>query len=253
MPENNPPKTISKSETGHAKFIESIERWIAADQTLDPLKLNAPAGLKSADLAQMQTDAIARFEKVGDSLAKWRTDALARQTDADQIAPLASRAVALLEANGASAETVKDARSYVRKIQGAGSKKADDPATPDVDESEKGISKSQQSNAAKLGFFDQLIEFLEAQPEYANVTNAGFTVAELRAFKDATQTKHDASIGSATTLSVDRGARNGVFYENADSVLSRAKRYKALVRGAYGADSPEYALVNAIPFRKPNK
>ncbi len=246
------PKTISKSELGHAKFLESVERLIAADATLDAAKLNAPADLKSDALATMRTDAVARFEKVGDSVAKWRTVALARQTDADKIPAMASQAVALLTAQGASAETIEDARSYVRKIQGAGGKKPkDDPNTPDVDESEKGISKSQQSNAAKLGFFGELIEFLEAQSIYANVKNAGFTIADLRAFKDSTQTKHDSSITSATVLSVDRSDRNGVFYTNADSVLSRAKRYKALVRGAYGANSSEFALVNAIPFRQP--
>lgn len=252
MPENTV-KKISKSEQGHAKFLESIERLIAADATLDPLRLNAPDDLKSAALAAMQTGAITKFNKVDDSLANWRTAALARQVDADLIASKLSRAIDLFESRGASPEAVEDARSYLRKVQGAATKKKDDPSTTDIDESETGISNSQQSNAAKLGFFGGAIDYLEAQPLYAEVKNQGFTIADLRAFKDSTQAKHDTSIGSATTLSVDRSDRNGFFYEAADSVLSRAKRYKALVRGAYGAKSPQYALVNAIPFRKPSK
>lgn len=249
------PKKISTSEKGHAKFLESIQRLIDADATLDPNKLNAPDDLNSVALAAMQTGAVDRQEQVGGAKASWRTVALDRQTDADQIDSKAAQAVALFDGQGASKDAVEDARFYVRKIQGTSKKKkpADDPNTPDVDESEEGISKSQQSNAAKLSFFGELIDYLEAQTLYAEVKNTGFTVAELRAFKDSTQAKHDDSIGAATTLSVKRSDRDGFFYNNADSVLARAKRYKKIVFGAYGAKSAEYALVNAIPFQKPKK
>ena len=253
MPDEN--KTISKSETGHAKFLESLDRLIAADATLDPARLNAPANLRSAALAALRTEAGTRHAQVGDSKAYWRTVTLDRQTDADKLDSMAAQAVALLDSRGAKAETVEDARSYVRKLHGASRKKrsADDPATPDTDESAKGISVSQQSNAAKISTFYELIDFLEAQPEYAGVTNAGFKIADLRTFADALQSKHQLSITAATTLAADRNARNDYFYDSADSVLNTAKRYKKLVYGEYGAKSPEYQLVNHIPFQKPSR
>lgn len=258
MPVNEPDlkKTNSKSETGHAKFVESIERLIAADATLDAAKLNAPADLNSAALAALLPAATARHQKVGDSKAGWRTIALERRTDIEQITSMAAQAVALFESRGASKEKVEIARSYVRKIRGGGAKKIitpDNPATPDVDETEKGISKSQQSSAAVLSVFFELIDYLEAQPEYAGVTNAGFEIADLRDFADATQAKHTASITAVTGLSADRSERDAFFYNDRTSVLNLARRYKKLVFGAYGGKSPEYALVNQIPFQKPKK
>lgn len=246
---------VSRSETGHAKFIESIERLIAADATLDPAKLNAPADLRSSALAALLPGANTRQTQVGNAKADWRTVTLDRQTDADEIESKAAQAVALLEAQGARGETVEDARSYVRKLQGKRKtpKPADDAATPAVDESEAGISVSQQSNAAKIANFSELIDYLEAQPEYAAVTNPGYTVTELRAFADNLRAKHTVSINAATTLSADRSDRDAFFYTDPNSVLALAKRYKKLVFGAYGANSPEYALVNSIPFQKANK
>lgn len=246
---------VSRSETGHAKFIESIERLIAADATLDPAKLNAPADLTSAALAALLPTANARLTQVGNSKADWRTVTLDRQTEADEIDSRAAQAVALLEARGARRETVEDARSYVRKLRGSRKSKrsTDNPATPDVNESDTSISVSQQSNAAKIAAFSELVDFLEAQSEYASVTNAGYTVSELRAFADNLHAKHTVSINAATTLSRDRAARAAFFYNDPASVLKLAKRYKKLVFGAYGAKSPEYELVNSIPFQKANK
>lgn len=250
---NNTPKNSSTSEKGHAKFMESFDRLIAVDATLDPLKLNAPAALTSAALASLRTAAVAGHAKVGESKANWRTVALLRQTDADKLDSMATQAVALLESRGVSAETVEDARSYVRKLRGDRKTAAvkDNPLTLDVDESDGNISNSQQSNAAKISTFGELIDYLEAQSEYADVTTDGFKIVELRDFADTLQAKHNASIIAATTLETDRADRNGTFYTNDDSVLNRAKRYKKLVFGVYGGNSDEYRMVSEIPFQKP--
>ncbi len=253
MPTTTNPNPVSRSETGHAKFIESIERLIAADATLDPLKLKPPADLKSSSLAALLPEANTRHTQVGNAKADWRTVTLDRQTDADQLDRRAAQAVALLEAQGARAETIEDARSYVRKLRGdrKKAKPKDDAATPNLDESDAGISVSQQSNAARIAAFSELIDFLEAQSQYAAVTNPGYTVAELRAFADSVRAKHTVSIAAAAALASDRGKRDAFFYTDSKSVLALAKRYKKLVFGAYGANSPEYALVNSIPFQKP--
>lgn len=256
MADNDPtPKKISTSEKGHAIFVESIDRLIVADATLDPVKLDAPPDLTSAALAALLPAATAKLQKVGDSKAEWRTIALVRRTDIEQMDSMAAQAVALLESRGASKETVEAARTYVRKIRGGGKKNStpDDPNTPDIDESEAGISKSQQSSAAIISTFFELIDYLEAQPEYATVTNPALTIAALRDFAESVQAKHTASIVAVTGLSADRADRDAFFYIAKSSVLNLAKRYKKLVFGAYGGNSPEYELVNAIPFQKPSK
>ena len=80
---------------------------------------------------------------------------------------------------------------------------------------------------------------------------ARLKLAEIRAFVDATQAKHDASLNSVAKLSNDRRERNKFFYLDEDCICEIARQFKALVGGSYGFKSPEYKAVNAIPFRKP--
>jgi len=223
------------------------------DATLDSARLNAPGDLKSSALVSAQTEARATQNNVGNSLADFRTVALERAVMIDAFDSLATRMVAQLEARGASKETINDARSYERKVQGrrAKAKAKDNPETPDIDESEKSISASQQSSAAKISTMYELLDFCEAQSEYADVTQEGLNAADVRDYIDTTQAKHDSSIVAAAKLSNDRISRNRTFYNNDGSICNLAARYKALVKGAYGAKSPEYKAVNAIPFKKP--
>lgn len=239
----------------HAKMLESLTRLTEHAGTLDPAKLNAPPDLLPAALETLYTEARAAQEKIGVSKGEWRTVALDRATDADELASLAAESLALLEARGASAETLEDGRSYIRKLQGKRSspKPEDDPSTPDVDESEAAISAAQTSNAARIATFLEYVAWLEQQPEYAGVTNAGKTAAELRTFGESVETKHNTSITAVTGLSSDRRARDKIFYDNENSVLNRAKRLKKLIGGTYGFDSPEYETANAIQFRKPSE
>ncbi len=252
MPENTPKKK-SVSEKGHAKFLESFDRLLAVDATLDPLKLNAPPDMTSAKLAGKRVTAGTLLDDIGAAKANWRTVTLVRQTDADELDSMAAQAVALLEAQGASAETIEDARSMVRKLRGdrKSNPTPDNPLTLDVDESDGNISTSQQSNAARIAMFGELIDFLEVQPEYASVNNTGFKIAELKSFKQGVETKHLASITAATALDGSRTARNDFYYIAEKSVLNIAKRYKKLVFGAYGGDSEEYKAVSEIPFQMP--
>ena len=241
------------ADTGHAKILESLGKLIARSETLDQARLNPPPEMALAALDALRTDATVLQTKVGDSKAVWRTVARESAAAVDTFETRAAQAAAQLEARGASAKTVEQARGYVRKLQGARSSEAavDDPATPDVDESEQSISASQQSRAAKIATFNELIDFLEAQPAYAGVTKPELLVVNLRASVNSAQARHDDSIEAAATLSGDRIARNQLFYLDADNICDIARRFKNLVKGEYGASSPEYKAVNAIPFKKP--
>lgn len=241
------------ADTGHAKILESLGKLIAQSETLDQSRLNPPPELKLAALKTLRDNATASQSQIGDSKAAWRTIALGRVTVVETLETLAAQAVAQLEARGASPKTVEQARGYVRKLQGKRSSEAavDDPATPDVDESEQSISASQRSSAALIANFNELVDFLEAQPAYAGVTKPALLVASLRATAASAQAKHDASIEAAATLSNDRIGRNKIFYLDAGNICDIAARFKNLVKGEYGASSPEYKAVNAIRFKKP--
>lgn len=238
------------ADNTYSKILEQLGYAVAYAETLDAAKLSLPADLQPAALTALRADGTARHTEVGNKKGDWRTATLDRTTDADTFAAKAAQAVALLETHGASAEKIEDARFYVRKLQGKRKSKAkvDDPATPDVDESQDSISASQQSNAAKISNFNELIDFLEAQPEYVGVKNAGFVIADLRAFADSVQAKHDVSITAVAALSTGRVERDKVFFDNTDSIVNRAKRLKKAVGAAYGFNSPEYKMINSFKF-----
>ena len=242
-------------ESGHPKLLESLGKLIAIDETLDQTRLNPPNQLKLAALAAKRDDGTVLQNNIGNSPADWRTVALARAVDIEKFDSVAAEAVALFEGRGASKESVEDARSYVRKLQGrslnAAKPKLDADGKPVLDETEKGISSAQTSAAAKITTMYELIDFLEAQPKYAEVNKPGFTAAELRPFVDAAQAKHDLSLNSVAKLANDPRERNKFFYTDEDNICDLAHQFKALVVGAYGFKSPEHKAVNAIPFRKP--
>jgi len=247
-------KTKRQYESGHPKLVESLSKLIAIDETLDQTRINPPAGLTLVALKAKRDTAAELQAAVGNSRADWRTVALDRALDIDKFDSVAAEAVALFEGRGASLESVEIARGYVRKLQGRKLKKAvekDAEGNPILDESEKGISSAQTSAAAKLSTMYELIDYLEAQPKYAEVIKPGFTIAELRAFVDATQAKHDASLGSVAGLSDRRRARDKFFYTDEDCICELARQFKKLVAGEYGYNSSEYKAVNAIPFQRP--
>ncbi|MGC2238493.1 MAG: hypothetical protein WA584_20225 [Pyrinomonadaceae bacterium] len=239
-------------ESGHAKLLESWDKLIAFGETLDQARINPPSGLKLSALKTVAGEGGGLQLSVGNSRADWRTSALARAVVVDTFETRAAQAVGQLAGRGASKETVKDARGYVQKLQGkrAKAKAKDNPEALQPDESEKGVSASQQSSAAMISTYFELLDFLEAQSEYAGVTKAELLIENLRAAGEEAQAKHEQSINAAAKLSNDRRERDKFFYLNDDSICELARRFKELVKGEYGANSPEYKAVRAIEFRK---
>lgn len=254
MPTEN--NTKKQYESGHPKTLESWDKLIAQSEMLDQSRLNPPDDLKLQTMKDVRTETTGLQTTVGNSRADWRTIALDRATDIDRFDSLAAQAIAAFEARSASPEKAKDARGYVKKLTGkraAVKKKVilDENGNPVLDLTDKGISAAQTSSAAKISTMYELVDYLEAQPEYAAVTKAGLTAADMRSFTDATQTKHTSSIASVAKLSTDRANRNKRFYLDTDSICERARRFKQLVGSEYGFNSPEYKAVKAIPFHKP--
>ncbi len=250
--ENNPKKQY---ESGHPKTLESWNKLIAQSEMLDQPKLNPPDDLKLNAIKDFRDECTGLQTTVGNSRADWRTIALDRATDIDRFDSLAAEAIAAFEGRGASREKAKDARSYLKKLQGKRAKakkvELDENGNPILDLTDKGISAAQTSSAAKISTMYELIDYLEAQPEYASVTKPALLIAAMRSFVDDTQTKHTASINAVARLSTDRANRNKRFYLDTDSIHERARRFKQLVGAEYGFKSPEYQAVKAIPFHKP--
>lgn len=114
-------------------------------------------------------------------------------------------------ASGAEKNSVEDAKSFKRKIDGARATAlpADDPGTPE-DES-KGNSVSQRSSTQVAEHFDNMIELLSNDPAYApNETE--LQVATFEAKLTSMKNANNAVTAAVTPLSNARISRNEALY-----------------------------------------
>ncbi|MBS1793740.1 MAG: hypothetical protein JSS81_07795 [Acidobacteria bacterium] len=246
-------KTRRRYESGHPKTLEAFARMIAAGGQFDQARLNPPPDLTLDALEHAYAQALALQTAVWSARADFRTAALERQMLVDRFDSLATQAVGQLFGRGASLETAEDARGYVRKLRGTGSKPAasQNPSSPNFDPSARNISTTQRSNAARIATFLELLDFLEAQSAYAMVTQPELLIPNLRSLAAEAQSKHGVSITSAAALTRHRYERNKRFYLEPNNLCDLAARYKELVKGVFGARSPEFKTIRSFRFRKP--
>ncbi len=170
----------------------------------------------------------------------------------DDIRRFASRVVLTLAASGASAQTLKDARVYLRLMYG---KRAEDPApvadsttTPDVT---RVRSVSQQDFASLIDHLAGLVLVVSGEPKYqpneAEFTKDGLNakVAQLRSLnQDATTARMQWSNA--------RIERNRVLYTDPNALCGTANAVKKYVKAVYGHSSEQYRQVSSLVFTKPS-
>jgi hypothetical protein len=234
-----------------AKIIEALGLLVAYLETLDPAKYNPTNTNLTIDALQdLRAAADASMQEASDALAVWRTKAKDRALLIEKMPVLAAQAVNLFASNGADKERVKQAQTYLRKLQGkrAAPAVADNPDTPDVDESQQSISASQKSAAQMIANFRALVDFLQAQAEYQSVNVAGLKPAELNAFADQVEASHNESINAAAQVTSKRANRTNLISGDDDSIVKRAAAVKNFVFAVYGAKSVEYKTVKGFKF-----
>lgn len=234
-----------------AKVIEALGLLIAYLETLDPAKYNPTnTDLTIEALQDLRTAANASMREVSDALAEWRTKAKDRALEVEKMPGLAAQAVNLFAANGADKERVKQAKTYLRKLQGKRAAPAvvDNPETPDVDESQQSISASQKSAAQMIANFKALVDFLQAQAEYQSVNVPGLKPGDLIAFAEQVEASHNESMNVAAQVTSKRASRNNLISANDDSIVKRAAAVKNFVFAVYGGKSVEFKTVKGIQF-----
>lgn len=248
-----PKMTLNKlRDTGHAKILESFERLIANGARLDQTRLDPPSELKPLAMQLIHTHGTRLQTSVENAKAAYRIVALECRAEMENFIVLASASAARLTARGASAETMARARGLFRRIEGKsrGPNGRLDPASTNYSPTEKNIAASHRRGALKISAYLELVELLENQSGLAGAVHAAPKISDLRAAGVCAQTKHAASIERAAALTNHRHMRSRFFYLDPGNLCELAARYKRLVKNAFGAKSPEYKTINAIPFKK---
>jgi hypothetical protein len=142
-----------------------------------------------------------------------------RQNAFEPLGKLTTRIINMLDASGAPDNTVKDARTIVRKIQGRRAHENSEATTDKVNENK--ISASQQSFANMTANFLKLIEFIKSEKTYTP-NNKELTVAALENMYNKLFNANDDVHKAYVQLRTARNNRDQVLY-NSEKGLNLCK------------------------------
>ena len=239
----------STSEVGHAKnvanFQDLIEFVIGYGETYNPSKnsLKLPQLIALKDNAQ---------SKLNDVIAKntiYNNKVNERMVAFGNLKSFSTRLVNALQTTDATNETINNAKTFNRKMQGkkaSTTQASTDPNAP----APATISTSQQSYDQLIQHLTGLKSVLETEPSYTpneielQIATIDSKIADLSA-------KNTAVASAYTNISNSRISRNETLYTNENGIYETASEVKKYIKSVFGASSPQYNQVSGIKFSKP--
>ena len=239
----------STSETGHAKnvanFQDLIEFVTGYGTTYNPSKNN----LKLPQLIALKASAESSLADVITKNTNYNNKVNERITAFSGLKAYSTRLVNALQTTNATPETVGNAKTFNRKLQG---KKASATQTPTDSNTPapKTISTSQQSYDQLIQHLAGLNSVLNAETSYSpNETD--LQVATIQT-KIADLTAKNTAVATAyTNISNSRITRNETLYSANTGLVETANEVKKYIKSVFGASSPQFAQVKGIEFKKP--
>ena len=252
-------KTTSTSETGHAKNLANFETLI-----IDCLSLGTsynPSNTAIIILA-LQTIYTNATNALNDITLKANTlshTINTREVLFIPLKPLATKIMAALTASGATPQTLLNAKTINRKIQGSRATKKTTPkivlqtppeektTTPVGPVTPVNISTAQLSFDNLVAHFQELVNYVSLYPAYnPNETNLKVTSLNTTA---AAYTTANISVKSAqAALHTAMATRTNILYDPTTGMIQLAKEVKAYIKSTFGALSPEFKQINKIHF-----
>ncbi|UEG50060.1 hypothetical protein LK994_01045 [Ferruginibacter lapsinanis] len=240
----------SRSETGHAKNVENFADLIAYVTSYGDTYNPSKEVLTVANLNILLANAKAEMSNVKTNETNFNNATNARMAEFKTLKPLSTQIINSLAATDATEQTVKNAKTINRKIQGQRTpKKETPPQTEETKNKEpKSASASQQSYDLLIDHFDKLIKLIEVEPQY-NPNEINLQAPSLK--KKITQLKatNKAVSDSTTAYTNSIITRNKVLYSEKSGLVDTAASVKKYVLSIYNASSPEYKQIKKIAFK----
>ena len=239
----------STSEVGHAKnvanFQDLIEFVIGYGETYNPSKnsLKLPQLIALRETAQT---------KLNDVIAKntiYNNKVNERMVAFGNLKSFSTRLVNALQTTDATNETINNAKTFNRKMQGKKASTTQTPTDPNTP-APTTISTSQQSYDQLIQHLAGLKSVLETEPSYTpneielQIATIDSKIADL-------STKNTAVATAYTNISNSRISRNETLYTNENGIYETASEVKKYIKSVFGASSPQYNQVSGIKFSKP--
>ena len=237
----------STSEVGHAKnvanFQDLIEFVTGYGATYNPSK-NA---LKLPQLIALKASADATLADVITKNTNYNNKVNERITAFSGLKSLSTRLVNALQTTDATTETIANAKTFNRKMQGKKASSSQTPTDPNTP-APTTISTSQQSYDQLIQHLAGLTSVLEAETSYTpNETD--LQVATLQT-KIADLTAKNTAVATAyASISNSRITRNETLYSSSTGLVETANEVKKYIKSVFGASSPQFAQVKGIQFK----
>ncbi|MFA6925341.1 MAG: hypothetical protein WC223_13930 [Bacteroidales bacterium] len=243
----------SVSETGNAMNVANFEDLISFCTGYGTTYNPSNIALKITSLNTLFTSAKNSLAAINTMLPPWKNAVNARKITFLPLSKLTTRIINALDASNVTRQSVADAKTYARKIQGKRASEKlptviDNPATLE-NESHKSISASQMGFDDRIENFDKLIQFLSSQTTYTP-NEADLKITALTTLIADMRNKNTAAINAYTPLSNTRITRNNIINTTGTGLVDIAEEVKKYVKSVFGATSPQYKQVSGLKFTK---
>ena len=249
----------STSETGHAKNVANFEDLISFCTGYGTAYNPTKNSIKIAAMNTLLTSARNTLQTVKTTKTAYDNGTNVHEIAFSNLKKRSTRVVNALEATDAVKQTVDDAKTINRKIQG---KRADNKKTPPVAPPAEGttttpteviqISVSQQSYDSLIDNFSKLIVSVSAEPLYIpNETD--LKVTALNTLLTNLKTTNTAVINVTPAYHSAIIARNTSLYQSIIGLVDIALEVKKYVKSVFGARSQQYAEISGLEFKKLKK
>lgn len=254
----------SISEVGHAKNVANFEDLISYcagyGVTYNP-SLNA---IKLANLNTLKTSALSSLSAVSTAYTSYKNATNSRELVFLPIKKLSTRIISALKASGVPEQTIKDALTINRKLQGKSAKlKKTESTSKSVEstlstsgpietlpvEDDASISTSQQSYDSIIEYFGKLIDLLGSITAY-NPNEADLKVSALNTLLASMKTANTVVINATTVVSNSRINRNELLYKPVVGLVDVAGEVKSYVKSVYGSGSGQFKQVSKLRFKR---
>lgn len=163
---------------------------------------------------------------------------------------LAASVILTLDASGAKAETLHDARGFFRMLLGKRARVKALQADPETGEVNAGPRVAQLSYASKADHFARLVQLVSTNPRYV-ANEPELTVPGLKATLKQLYKLNSEVARAKVALSNARIARNQVLYTAEDCIYNIGRAGRKYVRAIFGPGSEQFNQVRSLVFTKP--
>lgn len=237
----------STSEIGHAKNVANLQDLINFADTYTPTYNPSKAVLQIANLNTLFATAQNALQDVINNNTLFNNTVNQRMNAYANIKSLSTRLIAAIEATDADAQTIKDAKTINRKIQGKRATPITTPTDPNAPVPIS-ISTAQLSYDQLTQHLAALTAILQAEPTYTpNETD--LQVATLNTYINNLHTQNNNVSIAHAAVSNARLSRNNILYNPTTGLVKTALDVKTYIKSIFGATSPQYTQVKSIAFR----